>query len=281
MTPSQTPPVTAEGASAAHAATTVKMTRVYTAAGFGDFPEDVQELYAEDVYTGDPFEVRVPLGTTEIEDYTFSRLDGMVAVELPPSVTHIGHGAFAECRDLTRISFSRGLRSIGEHAFAGCSSLTVVNLPEGLVRIELQAFQKCTALVAVSVPSTVQRALRTRTGPVRGPHGIFGGCTNLALAIVPPHVLISPYYAVGYAPEGLPSMSEALVENSLPTRRRFWRFLNWTRQTHSTNPRRCRDWVCHLLLVAARLQLGHLPSLPPEMWLLVLGFVPRLQLGPN
>jgi len=48
------------------------------------------------------FAVRVPHGTTEIEEEAFDDSENVVSVELPATIISIGNSAFAQCSNLSR-----------------------------------------------------------------------------------------------------------------------------------------------------------------------------------
>lgn len=68
-------------------------------------------------------------GITDINQYSFARLDSIEVVKFPKSLVHIGRKAFFNCKNLKSVHFKSDLISGGTQIFDGCENLTDVYVP--------------------------------------------------------------------------------------------------------------------------------------------------------
>ena len=71
----------------------------------------------------------IPEGITDINQYSFARLDSIEVVKFPKSLVHIGRKAFFNCKNLKSVHFKSDLVSGGPQIFDGCENLTNVYVP--------------------------------------------------------------------------------------------------------------------------------------------------------
>jgi hypothetical protein len=65
--------------------------------------------------------IKVPDGTTTIQDKAFQDCISLTHVSIPDSVTSIGSDAFEDCTSLANVNIPNSVTSIGTYAFWGCS----------------------------------------------------------------------------------------------------------------------------------------------------------------
>ena len=162
---------------------------------------------------------------------------------------------------------------MGNYAFVGCSGIVDLDLPEGLQTIGLGAFQSCTGLGTLVLPAS----LVSIDGGYYG--GSFEGCTRLARVLAPDALVKGTMAEPEKVFMDCPALTAGLTPFSavkMP-RRRFW---------HPTMHAWCTaaGRACVLSVLVAELRVDRqedprLPSLPHELWLLVLEFLPRRALG--
>ena len=85
--------------------------------------------------------VELPMGTTEIGSWAYSRCHKLQHVTLPPTVTKLGHGAFSCCPNL-RTVVAPGVTSLGEGVFAFDENLERVVMPR-VQRLPADTFRYC------------------------------------------------------------------------------------------------------------------------------------------
>eukprot|EP00035_Acanthoeca_spectabilis_P019386 m.421794 g.421794 ORF g.421794 m.421794 type:complete len:388 (-) comp16849_c0_seq23:112-1275(-) len=245
--------------------------------------------------------ITLPESLRKISDHCFANCSSLRSVGLPSRLTHIGNSAFHDCTNLESICFPKTLTKISDWAFCGCRRLTSVSFPESLFLTTLgdSAFMDCASLTSITVPpstdfvgsrvfqgcewlvvATIAPSRMTRFGPERGTctsGSIFTNCAHLSCVIAPPQVHDTEH-CDNFS--GCPLLTRLDVQ-SPQTLIRALKLAYWSRQTHRLSSPPRRAWVTALLLVVARLRRGcaALPTLPTEMWLAILEFVPRWGLG--
>jgi uncharacterized repeat protein (TIGR02543 family) len=82
----------------------------------------------------------IPIGVTQIRNFTFSGTTSLTTITIPSSVTSIGNGAFQEASSLTTITIPSSVTSIGDGAFNSTTLLTkfyfLGNAPSGISNFE-------------------------------------------------------------------------------------------------------------------------------------------------
>ena len=205
-------------------------------------------------------------------------------MDLPASLRSIGQGAFQLCTGITSLRIPHPVQAIGYGAFSDCSGIADLHLPEGLQStIGPLAFVNCTSLETLVLPSS----LTTIYG--KNDFGSFEGCTRLARVLAPDALVkgtmacVDKGVLVQVDPanvfSGCPVLASGLTPLSavkLP-RRRFW---------HPTMHAWCTaaSRACVVAVLVAELRVDRqedpqLPLLPHELWLLILEFAPRRELG--
>lgn len=228
-------------------------------------------------------------GPRMVQSDAFRGCRSLRTLELPNTLEQIDGNAFNGCVELRELTFSG--RVLGDRAFQGCTSLSVVNLGNELVRIGHQCFDGCTGLVSIEVPTSVDFV---GTGAFHGctqllavslpnprvmahpiPYGVFEGCIRLQIAIAP--ALVGGTNHLTTFP-GTPLRATGAVEDSAEQRIRLKALTYWARSTHHLCSPGRQQWVATVLMAAQRLRAGDM-FLPPELWLIIIGFVPRYALG--
>ncbi len=140
-------------------------------------PED--RVLKAGLYTNDDmvYEVIVPEGVEEIEDYAFSGLLMLSKITLPSTLSVIGAHTFENCTGLNEIVLkTKSMERIGAAAFRGCTQLKKITVPAGITEIGESAFEGCTALEACALP---------QSGLLRIGDRAFAGCTKLTALKLP------------------------------------------------------------------------------------------------
>eukprot|EP00035_Acanthoeca_spectabilis_P007400 m.136322 g.136322 ORF g.136322 m.136322 type:complete len:313 (+) comp13936_c0_seq2:2498-3436(+) len=238
--------------------------------------------------------VTLPDGLTRIDPGAFKGCTHLAEINMPPSVNKIEHRAFEGCASLARfvipeavdwimwsvfdgcaaltsIEIPKAVTKIGPAAFAGCKSLTSVAIPEGVTYVDSHAFSECEHLIVATLP-------RRDTHFVNANHKsqVFVGCRRLQYVIAPA-MLDNPANHF----DGTPVLSlGGLVDDTPTTRLRASALRFWSRATHHLCSEARRQWVVLLMLVAGRLSTEG-RHVPPEVWVNILGAIPRDQLGPK
>ena len=85
----------------------------------------------------------------EMERWTGEETHQDLYVRIPLGTTSINDGAFRSCKALVKIVIPSSVTSIGVAAFYGCSSLREVKIPDSVTSIGLQAFSHlgCSKLI--------------------------------------------------------------------------------------------------------------------------------------
>ena len=149
--------------------------------------------YAHKLYVGGILvtDVTVPVGTTELKNYSFGWCTSLNSVVITEGVTKIGVNAFGGCSNLSSISIPSSVTEIAGSAFSGCDSLPVIdgiryadtyligaidkNSPSYSIRSETRwiggsAFAGCKSLVGIVVPNSV----------IDIGYGAFNGCSSMS-----------------------------------------------------------------------------------------------------
>ena len=99
------------------------------------------------------YELVIPEGVEELEDYAFAGLETLNRITLPVSLTKIGAHAFENCIGLKEVIVQgKTMTEIGEAAFAGCSELKSIVIPDGVTDIPDSVFDQCKKLETVKMP---------------------------------------------------------------------------------------------------------------------------------
>jgi len=240
------------------------------------WPEDVTEvvigegfLTIDDNVFCDAYKNLIVLGLPgslrSIGKFAFYGCSSIVDLRLPDSLHTIGVRAFSRCSGIVDLHLPNSLRSIGNGAFIHCSDLPVLVIPNDCLSIGIFAFGHCENVTTLVIDSN-----RTSIGD-----GAFYGCSGLS-HVLAPTALVQEAVRVF---DGCPVLDTGLTPySSVPLpRRTFW---------HPTMHAFCtpgqRDCVIAVLVSELRLdrqEEGVLPVLAHDLWLLILEFVPRHQLG--
>jgi hypothetical protein len=216
-------------------------------------------------------EVVMPRGLQVVKTSTFEGCTSLVDIVFPAGLTKIGQCAFAGCTSLVDVVFQEGLQAIGKHAFAGCSNLRTVTLPEMMPLIDREAFKCCTALETLIVsPSSklwVDEPAWTRVTWTR----VTTELPALRRVWAPDRVIArlgGPFeFSTCFA--DLPRAKQAESWAGLQLRR-------WCKSGGGHRKSRTRKQLeFEVMLFSTRLCREIDTFLPPEMWLLILSFVPH------
>jgi len=216
-------------------------------------------------------EVVMPRGLQVVKTSTFEGCTSLVDIVFPAGLTNIGQCAFAGCTSLVDVVFQEGLKAIGRHAFAGCSNLRTVTLPEMMPLIDREAFKCCTALETLIVsPSSkvcADEPAWTRVTWTR----VTTELPALRRVWAPDRVIArlgGPFeFSTCFA--DLPRAKQAESWAGLQLRR-------WCKSGGGHRKSRTRKQLeFEVMLFSTRLCREIDTFLPPEMWLLILSFVPH------
>ena len=106
-------------------------------------------------YTGQSvYEIKIPQGVTEIEQFAFSNCAKFTEIYIPDTVTKLNKFAF-DSRGVTPRSIPSKLTKISDYAFNGCKFLDLT-IPHGVTQIGKWAFAHCSAQNSVTIPPTVK-----------------------------------------------------------------------------------------------------------------------------
>ena len=202
-------------------------------------------------------------------------------MRLPEGLRSVPHCAFANCASIANVQLPEGLESIETGAFIDCAGLITLDLPESLTSISITAFLRCTGLRTLVLPTglrSIDNGHMQLQG-VSGGTGAFAWCANL-VRVLAPDVLVRGGMA---NPADVFERSPVLCSGLTPfsavkiPRRRFW---------HPTMHVWCTGVAkaCVFAVLVAELRVDRqedqrLSSLPHELWLLILEFVARRDLG--
>ena len=139
---------------------------------------------------GEPFQVVIEPGITEIDNDAFEEYAGMTSVVIPDTVKRIGAFAFSECTGLTSLVIPTGVEVIELEAFRGCTGVTSVVI-NGTKEIGINAFADCKNLTSVVLNDVKELKagafsdcirLKSVSFSGRVPKiggGVFSGCRSL------------------------------------------------------------------------------------------------------
>ena len=227
--------------------------------------------------------LRITPGDTELKECAFLMQSCIHTVILPASIEHIRTQAFQGCSGLAEVWFAEGsrLKTIGSQAFYGCVRLQHVSIPAGTADIGNSAFADCSRIVGLVLPAGCT------TGGQGGDEydytlGAFNGCSSLARVLAPDDLVRGEAADPAWVFEGCPVLAGAGLtpHSAVPLlRRTLW---------HPTMHAWCRadQHACVLAVLVAELRSDRqdektapLPFMDHDLWLLILQFVPRHQLG--
>lgn len=123
------------------------------------------------------YELIVPEGVEELEDYALAGLSTLNKITLPSTLVRIGAHAFESCTGLTEVTVkAKTMSEIGDAAFTGCSQLKRITIPDGITQIGDAAFEGCLNLETVTLP---------KKGLLRIGDRAFAECRSLASMTLP------------------------------------------------------------------------------------------------
>ena len=225
--------------------------------------------------------MHLPVSLKVVRKSTFRRCARIADLRLPAGLEGVGANAFEDCTGLRQVHLPDGLRSLGANAFYDCAGITSLALPPGLTSIPDGAFHGCTRIAAVCLPAAL-----TQIGAPQGggfdeeENGAFGGCTSLARVLAPDRLARGEMAALAVVFADCPVLAAGPTPfSAVPRLRRTL----WHPTMHAWCSPGARECVLAVLVAELRADLQHgpaaLPSLAHELWLLILEFVPRHQLG--
>jgi hypothetical protein len=240
-----------------------------------------------------------------------------VDLRLPDTLTAIGEGAFCDCSGLVDLHLPHALTEIGRHAFYNCTNLRCIVLPPALRILESTAFKESTInlrmlvvpfTVAVEIAAIVAAMFGSRGGPNYSTNSADTKCgesydvdfpkvSNLQLVSAPDAVVAS----FGGIFAEMTTMAEVCAAGRAVggvAEHCFWSVRTHMYQVCTRGQRTCAHT---LLLVGARLYsqsapstvlasdrssrvavrkaVLQLPPVPDELWVLVLEWLRRSELG--
>jgi len=110
-------------------------------------------------YTGNDVYVDIPSrmdGNQVVTVGGFEQCRELISVRIPYGTTRIEERAFYDCDNLIDVSFPRDMMRIRGYAFAECDKLETIIIPDGLLRIEDCAFYNCRSLKQIRIPDSVE-----------------------------------------------------------------------------------------------------------------------------
>lgn len=265
--------------------------------------------------SGQVVEVTIPHGVTHIHRQAFFGCENLEKVALPPTLVEIGRGAFGRCKRLRFIELPPSITSLDACAFQGCRALTSIRLPPDITEISSGLLENCSALTSVTIPERVEtigsyafhgcRSLTEFRIPASVKsieHSAFAYCREVIVAVIRNNnvqfrdncgrkstfegcirlkLVVSGVLA--QSPAGhfrcCPVNTTGKVVDCTPVNLHRANALRyWSRRTHwlCSYPR--QQWVVMVLLAAGRLAVRGC-RLPDEMWVAILGWLLRSDLG--
>jgi len=235
--------------------------------------ESKADLDREEAGDNVRFAVRIPHGTTEIEEDAFHSSKKVVSVELPGTIKSIGDRAFYGCSNLTAITIPPSVTAIGNVAFNHCRSLTTITIPPSVTWIGYHAFGNCTNLISAAIPDSVVSVQRNA----------FNDCENLQYVAAPAHIVNNPGGMFTNCPK-LDNGQKGIVLTTPATRLQVLRLQYFHPSTMSClfRPEQ-RDFLINLMMIGDRINSvanSLFPSIPREVMVLILQQLRVHDLGP-
>jgi hypothetical protein len=251
-------------------------------------------------------ELSLPDSLTTIWDLAFSGCSGLVELRLPDSLTVIGDSAFFGCTGLVELSLPDSLVRLGREAFSNCINLRSVNLSAALAVLGATVFQGSHNLRMLVVPVTIPAIGAINEAKVSGARANvhfehnagesefdLRALSNIQVVCAPDTVVAT----LGGVFAGMATMAEVRAAGraiSGVVEQQYWTVGTHRYRVCTRGQRACAHT---LMLVGARLYsrstpssamapvlfareaLPLLPPLPDELWVLVLGWLRRCELG--
>ena len=200
---------------------------------------------------------------------TFERCTSLATLDLPDTLTSIGQEAFMGCTNLATLDLPDTLASVAVGAFSDCTSLATLDLPDTLTSIGDGAFDGCTSLTTLDLPDAL-----TSIG-----ERAFSGCVGVQRVLMPDALALKITASEVF--RGCPVLAGKGI--TLHTDVRLLRRSFWHPTMHAWCSAQERACVLALLVVGMRVDKMDAPDalmwLPHELWLLVLEFLRRRDLG--
>lgn len=217
----------------------------------------------------------VPRSTNTVQADAFAGCVDIVSVVIEFGAESIDKACFEGCVNLVTVSIPPSVKHIGSGAFRGCTSLTSLVVPASVEWIERDAFAGCTWLVVIEVLGPDVTLVNRKTCDFRWFAHQFQDCTHLHCVLGPALVPLPRMFHFG----GCHALGDdGIVDDTPATRHRAWSLRYWSWKTHHLCSPTHRQWVVHMFLCIARVRhAGRV--LPQELWMHILGFLLRWQLG--
>jgi hypothetical protein len=244
-------------------------------------------------------ELHLPNSLASIGAKAFWGCSGLMELHLPDTLTAIGANAFNGCSALMELHLPNCLTAIGGYAFGKCTNLRCIILPPALISLDATAFDSSmidlrmlvaplTAAVEVATAVADIFPLDESDSPI---------VANVQLVSAPDVVVAS----LGGCFAEMSTMTEVRAAGRAVSD--LVEYFFWTVKTHLHQVCTRGQRVCaHTLLlvgsrlysqsaqrsmmasdrssqVVAREAVPQLPTLPDELWVLVLGWLRRSELG--
>ena len=219
-------------------------------------------------------------GLEDIGACAFSNCSGITNLPLPDTLNTIGNGAFAMCSGIIYLRIPKRVTSLGKVTFTGCSGIVDIELPDGMLFIALSAFYRCTSLETIVLPENV--IFPKKNALIDLLDNSFADCTSLARVLAPDALVKGVMADPAKVFKGCPVLTGAGLTpcSAVPLlRRTLW---------HPTMHAWCTPGqrACVLAVLVAELrsdrqeeETAPLPLLVHDLWLLILQFVFRRDLG--
>ena len=93
----------------------------------------------------------IPEGTTVVNDYAFSGLKSITAIQFPSTLSKIGYGAFSGCSGLLELDFPESLKTLGGSSFKNCTNLTRIAINSAINYTATYNFDNCPKLKRIDI----------------------------------------------------------------------------------------------------------------------------------